>query len=71
MTQHQAGSAGVAFGAMPATKAKLSKRKADKKEDKRQHRERALDEGLEETFPASDAVSLTEPAAMPPDDDRK
>jgi hypothetical protein len=28
--------------------------------------ERALDEGLEETFPASDAVAVTEPASAEP-----
>jgi hypothetical protein len=30
--------------------------------DKRKRLERALEEGLEETFPASDAVAVTEPA---------
>ncbi len=33
--------------------------------------ERALDEGLEETFPASDPVAVTEPAPTPPEDGRK
>ncbi len=32
--------------------------------------ERALDEGLEETFPASDPVAVTEPAPTPPEDGR-
>jgi nicotinate phosphoribosyltransferase len=33
--------------------------------------ERALEEGLEETFPASDAVSVTEPAPTRPGTDSK
>ena len=32
--------------------------------------DRALDEGLEETFPASDPVAVTEPAPTPPEDGR-
>lgn len=32
--------------------------------------ERALDEGLEEMFPASDPVAVTEPAPTPPEDGR-
>ena len=32
--------------------------------------ERALDEGLKETFPASDPVAVTEPAPTPPEDGR-
>ena len=39
-----------------------------KKQDERQRLEKALEEGLEETFPASDAVAVTEPVRMRPDD---
>ena len=53
---------------MPKTDAKRPKRKVDKKEDRRQRLERVLQEGLEETFPASDAVAVTEPASTPWDD---
>lgn len=37
----------------------------------RRRLERALEEGLEETFPASDPVAVTEPAPTPPEDGRK
>lgn len=37
-----------------------------KRENRQQRLERALEEGLEETFPASDAVAVTEPAPTPP-----
>jgi hypothetical protein len=33
-----------------------------KKQNERQRLEKALEEGLRETFPASDAVAVTEPA---------
>jgi len=33
--------------------------------------ERALEEGLEETFPASDAVAVTEPAPSQEDEGKK
>ncbi len=33
-----------------------------KKKTKKERKERALETGLEETFPASDAVAATEPA---------
>ena len=39
----------------------------DAKARERQRLERALDEGLEETFPASDPVSLTQPAGAKED----
>jgi hypothetical protein len=55
---------------MPTTKEKRPKDKAVRKETKRQRLERALEEGLEETFPGSDAVAVTEPAPTPPGDDR-
>ncbi len=38
------------------------KRKAAEKRNTNPRLEQALDEGLRETFPASDAVSITEPA---------
>jgi len=42
--------------------AKQKRRKPAKPETERDRRERKLEEGLEETFPASDAVAVTEPA---------
>jgi hypothetical protein len=53
------------------TKAKRRKRKVEKKEGRRQRLERALEEGLKETFPASDAVAVTEPATTRPGNERK
>lgn len=47
---------------MPGTK-----HDGETKENRRRRLERALDIGLEETFPASDPVAVTVPA--PPDDD--
>ena len=47
-------------------KAKPAKHNVEKKESKRQRLERELEEGLEETFPASDAVAVTEPASKRP-----
>ena len=38
--------------------------------DLKRRLDRALDEGLEETFPASDPVAVTEPAPTPPADGR-
>ena len=37
-------------------------------EERQRRLERQLDEGLEETFPASDPPAVTEPAPAPPDD---
>ena len=71
MPQRKAGSAGVAFGARSATETRRSKEKVDEKEDRRQRRERALDEGLELTFPASDPVALTQPASTRPYNNRE
>lgn len=48
-----------------ASKPKTERKQPDKK------LERALDEGLEETFPASDPVAVTEPAADHDKQDRK
>ena len=50
---------------MPRIKAKRPKRDAEKK--KHDRLEKALEEGLRETFPASDVVAVTEPAPTPPD----
>jgi|HubBroStandDraft_1064217.scaffolds.fasta_scaffold1232291_1 hypothetical protein len=71
MMQRKAGSAGVAFGARFATKWRRSKPKVDETENRRQRLERALDEGLEQTFPASDPVALTQPAPTRPYHNRK
>ncbi len=46
-----------------ADKPKLS---VVKKDSRKQRLEKELEEGLKETFPASDPVSVTEPAATPP-----
>jgi len=54
---------------MPTTKSKRPKRNA-KKKNRQQRLDNALDEGLEETFPASDVVAITEPAATRPGNDR-
>ena len=55
---------------MPKTSAKRPMRKVDEKEERRRRLEDALQEGLEETFPASDALAVTEPAATPCDENR-
>ena len=45
---------------------------ASKKADAKKRRlDEALDEGLEETFPASDPVSVTQPAPSKQDEDPK
>jgi nicotinate phosphoribosyltransferase len=54
---------------MPTTKSKRPKRNA-KKKNRQQRLDNALDEGLEETFPASDVVAITEPASTRPGNDR-
>ena len=52
---------------MPQAAAK-SKRAAKPKKDREQKkRDRALDEALEESFPGSDPVSLTQPAPTQPE----
>lgn len=50
---------------MPSTKAKWSKLDVEKIEKRRQRLEKAREEGLEETFPASDAVAVTQPLPIP------
>jgi len=47
-------------------KSRSPKRSTRDKETRRQRLERQLDEGLQETFPASDALAVTEPAPTPP-----
>ena len=42
-----------------------------KNRNERQRLEKALEEGLEETFPASDAVAVTEPARTKSGDNNK
>ena len=42
-----------------------------KKQNERQRLENALEEGLEETVPASDAVAVTEPARTKPGDNNQ
>ena len=54
---------------MPRTKAKRPKRDAETK-NRRYRLDKALEEGLEETFPASDVVAVTEPAPTPPGNNR-
>jgi hypothetical protein len=49
---------------MPTTKSKRPKRNA-KKKNRQQRLDNALDEGLEETFPASDVVAITEHRRRP------
>jgi hypothetical protein len=57
---------------MTQSSGKQPKRDTDKKkEEERVRLERALEEGLEETFPASDAVAVTEPAPDRHDDGHK
>jgi len=51
---------------MLRSRAKRPKSKASNKEKKRQQLEKALEEGLKETFPASDAVAVTEPTPRGP-----
>ena len=53
----------------PVTNAKQPKLDVKKKENRRQRLEKALEEVLQETFPASDAVAVTEPAPTRPGND--
>jgi len=53
---------------MSKASVKRSRHEVDSKEERRQYLEDALQEGLEETFPASDAVAVTEPASTPCDE---
>jgi len=55
---------------MSKTSVKRPRREVDSKEERRRRLEDALQEGLEETFPASDAVAVIEPASTPCDENR-
>jgi len=48
-----------------------SKPNAKKEKAKKEELERDLEEGLEETFPASDPVAVTEPAPSHEDEGKK
>jgi len=54
---------------MPRKKTKRGKPDSKKSEDLRHRLDKALEEGLEETFPASDAVAVIEPAPPPAEDE--
>jgi hypothetical protein len=56
---------------MASTKRTGARIGAATKEDERRRVEKALEEGLEETFPASDAVAVTQPAPNGKDDPRR
>jgi hypothetical protein len=45
-----------------STRSRQATRRATKRESRRERLESELEEGLRETFPASDALSVTEPA---------
>jgi hypothetical protein len=51
---------------MPAVKKKAAKRQRETAA-KKAHLDEVLDEGLLETFPASDPVAITEPAPKAPE----
>jgi hypothetical protein len=50
-------------------RAKQPRRDTEGKISRRERLEKALEEGLEETFPASDAVAVVEPAPTRPGSD--
>lgn len=56
---------------MARSSSKQPKPDIEKKQNERQRLENALEEGLEETFPASDAVAVTEPARTKSDDNNR
>jgi hypothetical protein len=56
---------------MARSSSKQPKPDIEKKQKERQRLENALEEGLEETFPASDAVAVTEPARSNSDDNNE
>jgi hypothetical protein len=45
----------------------LDERKPKEDEKQRERLERSLEEGLEDTFPASDAINVTQPPPSPVD----
>jgi hypothetical protein len=62
----QPGESALGEEMMRAAKSKQPKSKSARKESQRQRLDKALEEGLEETFPASDALAITPaPAARP------
>lgn len=56
---------------MSAKKPDRSEAERKQKEEERKRLEEELDEGLEDTFPASDPISVTEPARTPPGNGRQ
>lgn len=56
---------------MSKANVKRPRHEIDSKEERRRYLEDALQQGLEETFPASDAVAVTEPASTPCDETRE
>jgi hypothetical protein len=58
----------VAEAIMTQSSGKQVTRDTKKKQDERQRLEKALEEGLKETFPASDAVAVIEPVRTRFDD---
>ena len=58
----QPGESALGEEMMRAAKSKQPKSKSARKESERQRLDKALEEGLQETFPASDALAITEPA---------
>jgi hypothetical protein len=55
---------------MSLNEPKAGKHKSEQEEARRKNLEKRLEEGLEDTFPASDPVSVTEPAPTSPDADK-
>lgn len=53
----------------PARKTERQERRPKTGKNRKQRLESALEEGLRETFPASDAVAVAEPAPTPPGED--
>ncbi len=63
--------ADVMASVMAQSNFKEPTRKIEKKKTKKERKERALETGLEEIFPASDAVAATEPAGRNSDESAK
>jgi len=55
---------------MPRTTKPTKPKKPEPDDEVKRRLDRALEEGLEETFPASDPVAVTEPAPTPPENGR-
>jgi len=55
---------------MPRTTKPTKPKKPAPDDEVKRRLDRALEEGLEETFPASDPVAVTEPAPTPPENGR-